>query len=40
MVRISAEEAIVDDIYVKDAIVDDIPIDNDDNFEGGGAIRV
>ena len=36
MVRMSTKEAIVEDMSTKGAIVDNSPVDNEDNFKGGG----
>ena len=35
MVRMSRKESIFDSMSIKEAIVDAIPVDNEDNFEGG-----
>ena len=35
MVRMSTKEAIVEDMSTKGAIVDNSPVDNEENFEGG-----
>ena len=35
MVRMSTKEAVVDDMSTKGAIVNDRPVDNEDNFKGG-----
>ena len=36
MVGMSRKKAIFDGIFTKEVIVDDIHIDNKDNFKGGG----
>ena len=36
MVRMSTKKEIVDDIFTKEAIVNYSPVDNEDNFGGGG----
>ena len=36
MVRMSRNEALFDGLSTKYAIVDDIPVENEDNLEGGG----
>ena len=35
MVRICRKGDIFDGMYMKEAIIDDIPDDNEENFEGG-----
>ena len=35
MVRMYRKKAIFEVLYTKEAIVDAIPVDNEDNFEGG-----
>ena len=40
MVRICRKGDIFDGMSMKEAIIDDIPDDNEENFEGGGEITI